>query len=218
MAAERCKAKQEAAAARRQRDKTLAVNDKLFGPPIKIDEDLRCKLRALASADGPKKQIRVGRKITIQQYKKRKGTERVVTIPKEPPATDEERYLQGSNFTEYEIYQCILAAIQTLPKHIAAAFTIKEYLSTEPIVLREDKKWALNIIGFEPRIPPPIRSRPSFKLVNNFRVPPPASERQHKYWKKHWKKLERIILHRFRIHIRQMLRSILIELAKSKEK
>lgn len=214
---ERKAQREKAALDRRVASKEPTVNLSLFGPPIKIDEKVRKKLRDYAFAE----QVRCEEKrtITIQQYRERKEVEFIILVPdKQPPSKDDSRYLASDNFTEYEIYQCIAAAIKTLPRHIAAAFTIEEYLSTNPITISEVKQWKYGIIGFEPRIPPPARLWPSFKLVNNFKSPPPASENQHRYWKKHWKKLERIILHRFRIHIRSMLRLILIELAKLKER
>lgn len=141
-------------------------------------------------------------------------TEFTVTIPPFLKLGDEIE-IDGSQFTDEEINAVIRAPIRTLPPNVRPAFTLKEYYSDDPLHARE-KDWPLGIVGFDPLLPRPTRCAPVFNLQSNFNVPPPKSAKQHKYWMKNWKRLERIIFYDFRIYIQEINKAIFRELIKQK--
>lgn len=194
------------------------MNPKLFAPPVKLNRRQEERLKVLGdpqfivTLDGASKHI------SIEQYRARKKVpndiepEFIVTIPNQYKSL-----LKADNFRVHETTSAIRAAIRSLPSHIQPAFTVSEYLDpTYSSYAANEKEWPLNIVGFDPHIPPPIRMAPKFELKNNFYVPPPKSVAQHKFWIKNWKRLEKLIFIDIRVYLQEMIKVILIEIAKKK--
>lgn len=202
------------------------VNHKLFGPPVRIPREQREKLRRLFDANvelenplfvvtltGAKR-----RRITIDDYRNRKTkpVEFIVSVPDSFEQLCTSPLLKPEHFSNDDIFNCVRAAIRTLPSHIAAAFTVSDYLWPKPVAAKAASLWPCNIIGFDPLLPPPIRQPPYYKLNNNFSIAPPASAAQHRYWKKHWRRLESIILNDVRTYLMVMVRLIMVEYVRVK--
>lgn len=204
------------------------INDRLFGPPVPVNKELEAKIKKLFIDDQIRKDptfivtlngVNKKRKISLSEYKARQteNIEIIVTVPDKFEEIHVES-LKPEWFTKDDIYNCVRAAIRTLPAHLAAAFTVSSYLWPTPLSVKPTEKWKHNIIGFEPRIPPPVRQPPKYVLKNNFTVPPPATEKQHRYWKKHWRRIENIVLNDIRIYLQYMVREIMIEFARLQKK
>lgn len=202
------------------------INHKLFGPPIPVTRELQEKFKILFGEEDDKERPSVvltlegtnkRQKISIDEYRERhrEETNFVVTIPNkfDDIKTDSD-LLKPELFSDEDIIQCVRAAIRTLPEHIAPAFTVSNYLWPKPLSVKPACSWAYGIIGCDPKIPPPVRQAPKYQLKYNFSVPPPASQKQESFWRKHWRRLENIILNDVRIYLEATVRQILIQLAK----
>lgn len=183
---------------------------RLFAEPADLDRP-----QFVVTLDGvePKR-----KKITVSEYldRQKPPVEFVVTVPDKYEQVAESTLLREENFTEADVCLCVSAAIRTLPPHLAAAFTVSDYLWPRPVAVNEAKGWTYGIIGFDPFVPPPVRQPPYYRLKNNFVVPPPASARQLEHWQKSWRRLERIVLYDIREYLRIMIRAIMIEFARVK--
>lgn len=199
------------------------INDRLFGPPVRIDRKLEQKIRQIFGCEEANSSKTEGetkiKKISIEEYRSRReaSVEFVVTLPEDYEELKNSKYLKPEFFTQDDIYSCVRAAIRTLPRHVANAFTVSKYLWPKQLSVKPAEYWTYGIIGFDPHVPPPVREAPAYKLKNNYRVPQPANERQHHFWRKQWTRLENIILNDMRIYLEVMVRQIFIQLAKNRE-
>lgn len=205
---------------RRETKKTNIINDRLFGPPIPIEPEQCEKIRRIFLANNPTSNEKTARKkISLTEYRNRRSppVEFIVTLPDTIDQIQSPQLLQAELFTNEDIIHCVRAAISTLPPHIAPAFTVSDYLWPKPLSVKPIEKWACNIIGFDPFIPPPVRPPPSFKLKDNLAVTP-ASPQQFKFWLKNWSRLENIILNDVRIYLEVMVRQIMVQLTIIRQK